>query len=82
MKNSEILDVLQDIINSETKIPKEEIGLGTRLVEDLYLDSFDMVGILMAVEEKIEIQISETDIERVITIEDAVKIIADLAQKL
>lgn len=78
MEKGNVLDILKDIISLETERLEVEIELGTRFMEDLHLDSFDMVGILMAVEDRLMIKMSETDLEGISTVADAVEKIADL----
>lgn len=78
MEPEEILTILREIISSEAEKLKGEIELGTRLVEDLHLDSFEIIGILMAIEDRLMITISETDLEEVSTVGDAVNKIAAL----
>lgn len=78
MEPEEILAILKEIISSEAEKLKVEIELGTRLVEDLRLDSFDIVNILMDVEDRLMIIMSEADLEGIITVGDAVDKIAAL----
>lgn len=78
MGPEEILAIIKKIISSEAERLEEEIESETRLVEDLHLDSLEIVGILMAVEDRLMITISEADLERVSTVGDVVDKIAAL----
>lgn len=78
MGNDEIFDILKGIINSATEKLEEEIESGTKLIEDLHLDSLEIVDILMDIEDRLMITMSETDLEKISTVGDAVDKIAAL----
>jgi acyl carrier protein len=48
----------------------QEIAPQTRLVEDLKIDSLDIIDIIMDLEEEFEIEISEADSEKCRTVAD------------
>ena len=51
---------------------KNEIGLNDHLINDLHIDSFDMLMILYALEEEFSIQIEEDEIKKVQYVSDIV----------
>ena len=49
-----------------------EIKTETRVVEDLGADSFDIVELIMALEEKFDINVPDEDAEKISTVGDIV----------
>jgi len=70
------------LIARQKSIPPETITLESVLVEDLGLDSLDRVSIAFDLEEKYEIEIPETRLDQIRTVQDMVSGIEQaLAQK-
>ena len=63
----EQLSVAPDAVKRESKI-----------IEDLGADSLDVVELVMALEEKFEVEIPDSDAEKLITINDVVTYIENL----
>lgn len=63
-----ISDDIKDILADKLGIDKEKIGLESRLVDDLGADSLDQVEVMMALEEKYGIDISDPDAEKITTV--------------
>ncbi|HEX4067012.1 MAG TPA: acyl carrier protein [Acidobacteriaceae bacterium] len=70
------------LIAKQKSIPPESITLRSVLVEDLGLDSLDRVSIAFDLEEKYEIEIPESQLDQIKTVQDMVSGIEQaLAQK-
>lgn len=76
MKKSEILDAVVDslIKESDLEISKENVTLGNKL-EEFALDSMQGVVMMMDLEEKYNISISDDEMDKLETIGDLVNII-------
>jgi acyl carrier protein len=67
-----------DIISDQFSFPTDEITLSASLVDDLGADSLDCVELIMALEEKFDIEISDHDAEKMITVQDVVDCVEGL----
>jgi acyl carrier protein len=67
---------VKKIITEQLAINADQIQLNSRLVEDLAADSLDMVELTMAFEEEFNIEIPDTDTEKILTVGDAVTYIS------
>ena len=68
-------DIAQEciaLIAKQKSIPPESITLESALAEDLGLDSLDRVSIAFDLEEKFEIEIPESQLEHIKTVQDMV----------
>ena len=64
---------LQEIIAEVLNVDPEEITLDTTFVDDLGADSLDVFQIIMGIEEEFDIEISNEDAEKIVTVGDAVE---------
>lgn len=64
---------LVSIIAEFTNVDKSEIEMETSFVDDLGIDSLDLVQIIMALEEEFDIEINNEDAENIVTVGDAVE---------
>ena len=64
---------LQNIIAEVLNIEPDEITMETTFVEDLGADSLDIFQIIMGIEEEFDIEISNEDAEKIVTVGDAVE---------
>ena len=55
----------------------DEVKEESKFVEDLGADSLDVVELVMALEEKFDIEIPDDQAEKIATVSDAVKFIED-----
>lgn len=60
------------LISDATKIDAGKINMGTNFVEDLNLDSLDIVELMMKMEDDFGIEIPEEDAEGLKTVKDVV----------
>jgi acyl carrier protein len=71
MERTEIITKLATIVRKVTK-SKIEIREETRLIEDLGVDSLDLLEIVMAVEDMFQIKITDQDFSHLATVSAAV----------
>ena len=64
---------LQEIIAEVLNVDPEEITMDTTFVDDLGADSLDVFQIIMGLEEEFDIEISNEDAEKIVTVGDAVE---------
>ncbi|MCI6689887.1 MAG: acyl carrier protein [Clostridiaceae bacterium] len=64
---------LQEIIAEVLNVDPEEITMDTTFVDDLGADSLDVFQIIMGIEEEFDIEISNEDAEKIVTVGDAVE---------
>ena len=64
---------LQEIIAEVLNVDPEEITMDTTFVDNLGADSLDVFQIIMGIEEEFDIEISNEDAEKIVTVGDAVE---------
>ena len=64
---------LQAIIADVLNVPKDDITPETTFVDDLGADSLDIFQIIMGIEEEFDIEISNEDAEKIVSVGDAVE---------
>ena len=69
------LDKLRKIIAEVLCVDTREITEETTFVDDLCADSLDLYQIVMGIEEEFDIEISQTDAEKITTVGEAVRLI-------
>ena len=68
MENFEkIKEILVDVLGAN----KDDIKQESKFVDDLGADSLDLVELIMSLEDKFQIEISDADAEKIITVKDA-----------
>jgi len=60
------------LISEATKVDASKITLDTNLVDDLNLDSLDVVELMMKMEDEFELEIPEEEAEGLRTVKDIV----------
>jgi acyl carrier protein len=66
---------IQQVICEQLKVKPEEVRSETNLIGDLGVDSLDTVELIMALEEKFDVEIPDEDAEKMETVNDVVKYI-------
>jgi acyl carrier protein len=66
---------VKSIIVEQLGVAAEEVNESASFIEDLGADSLDIVELVMALEEEYDIEISDEDAEKILTVGDAVKYI-------
>jgi acyl carrier protein len=70
-----VLSGVSAIIAEVMQTPSDTISLSSKLRDDIGADSLDSVEIVMAVEDKFNIQFKESDAESMVTVGDLVTFI-------
>lgn len=63
------LDEIKDIISEQLGVEKEKITPESKFIDDLGADSLDIVELVMSFEEKFNIEIPETEAEKIQTVQ-------------
>ena len=66
-------DKLREIIAEVLNVDADEITMDTTFVDDLGADSRDVFQIIMGIEEEFDIEISNEDAEKIVSVGDAVE---------
>lgn len=72
-----ILDDVKEVVVEQLDCDAGAIKEDSKFIEDLGADSLDVVELVMALEEKFDIEIPDEDAEGILTVADAVKYIED-----
>lgn len=67
------LEKLQKIIAEVLNVDAQEVTMDTTFVEDLGADSLDIFQIIMGIEEEFDIEMTNEDVEHIVTVGDAVE---------
>ena len=67
-----LFEDVRDIIVEQLHVPPEKVNLEAKFIEDLGADSLDTVELIMAFEEKFNLQISEEEAQTLDTVGKAV----------
>ena len=67
-----LFDDVRNIIVEQLHVPPEKVTLEAKFIEDLGADSLDTVELIMAFEEKFNLQISEEEAQKLDTVSKAV----------
>ncbi len=70
-----LIDEVKEVVVEQLNVNPEEVKEDSKFVEDLGADSLDVVELVMALEEKFDIEIPDSDAESIITVGDAIKYI-------
>ena len=73
-KQEEILDTIKEHLG-ERGIEADKVKPDADLMRDLDLDSLDTVELTLALEERYGIEIPDSDLEQLTTVQDAVELI-------
>ena len=72
------LEKLQKIIAEVLNVDTQEVSMDTTFVEDLGADSLDIFHIIMGIEEEFDIEIPTEQVEKIVSVGDAVEEIKNL----
>lgn len=75
MTSDEILSNVRDAAVEVLGVEPEVVVESAQFAEDLEADSLDLVELVMALEDALEIEIPEEELEEVVTVGDAVRLI-------
>ena len=72
-----LFDDVKEVVVEQLNVNPDEVKEESKFVEDLGADSLDVVELVMALEEKFDIEIPDTDAVKIATVGDAIKYIED-----
>jgi len=70
-----LFDEVKEVIVEQLNVSPDEVKPESKFVEDLGADSLDVVEMIMALEEKFEIEIPDSEAEKIQTVQDVVNYI-------
>jgi acyl carrier protein len=77
MSHEEILAQLKPVVAEQLGVDESEVREDASFTEDLNADSLDLVELIMSLEEKFGLQISDEDAEKLTTVGEAVDFISE-----
>ena len=77
MNQEEIFDKVKEIIVEQLGVTESSVNLDASFIDDLGADSLDIVELIMALEEEFDLEIPDSDAEKVVTVGDVVEYIKD-----
>lgn len=66
-----LFDDVKAVVVEQLNVNPDEVKEESKFVEDLGADSLDVVELVMALEEKFDIEIPDTDAEKIVTVGNA-----------
>lgn len=72
MEHVKIIERVKNVLEEQMGVEAAQLKFGDSLVDDLGADSFDLLELVMAVEEEFNIEIQDEEAERVKTVGDVV----------
>ena len=73
-----VFDDVRDVVVEQLSVAPDAVKLESKIIEDLGADSLDVVELVMALEEKFEVEIQDRHPEELITINAVVTYIENL----
>lgn len=67
-----VFEKVKKIIVEQLGVEEEEINMESSFIDDLGADSLDIVELIMALEEEFDIEIPDSEAEKIATVGDAV----------
>ena len=80
MSSEEILEKVKGIIVEQLGVTDTAVTMEASFIDDLGADSLDIVELIMAIEEEFDIEIPDSDAEKVVTVVDVVDYIKENVQ--
>ena len=77
MTQEEIFEKVKGIIVEQLGVTETSVTTDASFIDDLGADSLDIVELVMALEEEFDMEIPDTDAEKVVTVGDVVEYIKE-----
>ena len=77
MSSEEVFDKIKEIIVEQLGVAENSVTEEASFIDDLGADYLDIVELIMALEEEFDIEIPDTDAEKIVTVGDVVDDIKD-----
>jgi acyl carrier protein len=71
MNHEEIAQKVQDIIAESLGVARADVVPSAAFITDLNADSLDVVELVMAIEKEFDLEIPDTEAEKIRTVQDA-----------
>ena len=75
MNEQEIFEKVKVIVVEQLGVEEEKVRKEATFVDDLSADSLDIVELVMSIEEEFDIEIADSEAEKIVTIEDVIEYI-------
>ncbi len=72
MTREEILEKLKVLISEGLGVDKELVKEEATFVDDLSADSLDIVELIMSIEEEFDMEVPDSDAEKIVTVGDII----------
>ena len=80
MSSEEVFEKIKTIIVDLLQVNEDAVTEDATFIDDLGADSLDLVELIMALEEEFNIEIPDTDAEKVVSVADVVNYIKENIQ--
>lgn len=77
MSSEEVFEKVKGIIVEQLGVSDTAVTMEASFIDDLGADSLDIVELIMALEEEFDMEIPDSDAEKVVTVGDVVDYIKD-----
>jgi len=77
MSSEEIFGKVREIIIEQLGVSEDAVTTEASFIDDLGADSLDIVELIMALEEEFDLEIPDSEAEKVVTVNDVVEYIKD-----
>ena len=77
MSTEEVFEKIKEIIVEQLGVAETSVTMEASFIDDLGADSLDIVELVMALEEEFDIEIPDSDAEKVSTVGDVVDYIKE-----
>jgi len=81
MDKGEILEKVKKITSEQLGVEESQITSEAKFIDDLGADSLDTVELVMALEEKFDLEISDEEAEKLITVQKVVDYLGEHLEK-
>lgn len=81
MNPDAIFEKVKEVIIEQLAVEDDVIKLDTSFIDDLGADSLDIVELIMALEEEFDLQIPDSEAEKITTVGDVVEYIKSVNKK-
>ncbi len=75
MSSEEVFEKVKKIIVEQLGVSETSVTMEASFIDDLGADSLDIVELIMALEEEFDIEIPDSDAEKVVAVSDVVEYI-------
>jgi len=70
-----MLDKIKEIVVDQLGVEEDQVTVEANFIDDLGADSLDTVELIMAFEEEFDVEIPDTDAEKIKTVQDVINYI-------